>query len=182
MILLVVVGVLHATGLLVHVQAFLQRGVLLTGLFRAEEIPESERTGLPGGLVFVGADGTPVHLDSLRGEVLFVNLWASWCPPCLAEMPAIDRLYRSHGDRIRFFLVTLDDDPATGYDHVRSAGFAFPAYRPGSPLPGSLYRGVLPTTWVVDRQGRLAVLRQGMARYDSRGFRRTLDALAGDVP
>lgn len=177
-VMIAVLAVLHATGMLVHVQAFVQRGVLWTGIFQAETIAEDERQPLPPGIAFRASDGETVALDDLAGEVLFVNLWASWCPPCLAEMPAIDRLHESHGDRVRFFAVSLDDNPATAFGHVERKGFGLPVYVPASRLPASVYDGVLPTTFVVDRQGRIAVHRAGMARYDSDGFRSALDDLA----
>lgn len=177
-VIVAVLAVLHATGTLVHVQAFLQRGILATGLFSADLVPDAERTALPAGIVLLDEAGSEVRLDDLRGDVLFVNLWASWCPPCLAEMPAIDRLHDTHGDRVRFFMVTLDEDPSTGFEHARRAGFGFPVYRPGSALPRAVYGGVLPTTLVVDSTGRIAVRHEGMARYDSDGFRRVLDRLA----
>jgi thiol-disulfide isomerase/thioredoxin len=181
-ILLAVLAVLHATGTLVHVQAFLQRGLLATGIFSADILPESGRTPLPPGISFLDADGRSLQLDDLRGEVLFVNLWASWCAPCLAEMPAIDRLYATHGGRVRFFLVTLDEDPELGFGHAARSGFSFPVYRPESAIPRPVYGGVLPTTLVVDAEGRIAVRHEGMARYDSRGFRAILDELAPLTP
>lgn len=177
-ILLAVLAVLHATGTLVHVQAFLQRGLLATGIFSADLLPESGRTPLPPGISFLDADGRSVRLDDLRGEVLFVNLWASWCAPCLAEMPAIDRLHETHGDRVRFFMVTLDEDPELGFGHAERSGFSFPVYRPGSAIPRPVYGGVLPTTLVVDGEGRIAVRHEGMARYDSPSFRAILDGLS----
>ncbi len=177
-----IVAVLHATGTLVHVQAFLQRGILATGLFSADVIPVVDRAALPHGVTFVAADGSETHLDELRGHVLFINLWASWCAPCLAEMPAIDRLHQSHGDRVRFFMVTLDDDPDRGFEHAVRSEFSFPVYRPGSALPAGLYGGVLPTTLVVDAEGRIAVHREGMAAYDSNGFHDALDRLASPDP
>jgi thiol-disulfide isomerase/thioredoxin len=181
-IMLAVLAVLHATGTLVHVQAFLQRGLLATGIFSTDLVPESGRTTLPPGMSFTDAAGRVVQLDDLRGEVLFVNLWASWCAPCLAEMPAIDRLYATHGDRVRFFLVTLDEDPELGFGHAERSGFSFPVYRPGSAIPRAVYGGVIPTTLVVDTEGRVAVRHEGMARYDSRRFRAILDELAPGAP
>lgn len=181
-IALAVLAVLHASGTLVHVQAFLQRGILATGLFSADVIPVADRPGLAPGITFIGEDGSATHLDTLRGTVLFINLWASWCAPCLAEMPAIDRLHETHGDRVRFFMVTLDDDPERGFEFAARSGYSFPVFRPGGPLPGSVYGGVLPTTIVVDAEGRIAVRHEGMARYDSGGFRDALDRLASGQP
>lgn len=177
LVMLLVLVVLHATGTLVHVQAFLQRGILATGVLSADVIPAAERRHLPPGIAFVDSTGETVRLDDLRGSVLFVNFWASWCAPCLAEMPSIERLHSTHADQIRFFLVTLDENPDQGFDHARQSGTSTPVYQPGSSLPATVYGGVLPTTLVVDARGLIAVRREGMAGYDSDGFRRALDTL-----
>jgi len=58
------------------------------------------------------SDGNRTTLGNLKGQVLFVNVWASWCPPCIAEMPTIEKLYEAVGDNsnIKFILLSMDQN------------------------------------------------------------------------
>lgn len=51
-------------------------------------------------------DGQKVNLNDFRGKTIFLNLWATWCPPCLAEMPSIQKLYDQYKDNVAFVMVT----------------------------------------------------------------------------
>ena len=122
-------------------------------------------------LVLEDIDGRRHRLSDLRGQVVVVNFWATWCPPCIAEMPAIQRMYdalRDHGlavlavnagqsaEAIRRFVT--DFEPTLTFPLLRDAdGDAFAQWG---------VRG-LPQTFVVDGAGRLAYRAEGARRMDS---------------
>ncbi|MBO6575854.1 MAG: TlpA family protein disulfide reductase [Rhodothermales bacterium] len=174
---LLVIGVLHLTGMAVHVQAGMQRVLLETGLFHPDIRPSEERAAAPTGLVVRTADGQAHRLEDFEGQVRFINFWATWCAPCLAEMPAISRLHRDYGERVRFLMVNLDEDPGVAREYLERSDFGLELVRPIGPIPQGLSTGLIPTTVVVDREGRIAVHEGGMADYDSRRFRTGLDKL-----
>ena len=101
--------------------------------------------------------GGEVTLSDLRGKPVVVNLWASWCPPCRAEMPAIEKVYRDYQDLGLVVLgvnTTNQDSEADAAAFVRQYGLTFPIPldRDGSVSVRYALRG-LPTTFFIDREG-----------------------------
>jgi len=101
--------------------------------------------------------GGEVTLSDLRGKPVVVNLWASWCLPCRAEMPAIERVYRDYQDLGLVVLgvnTTNQDSEADAAAFVRQYGLTFPIPldRDGSVSVRYALRG-LPTTFFIDREG-----------------------------
>lgn len=183
---------LYLTGLHTQAIAYLQQGILATGLIRpdtggvgtlAEDTapaPAAQMDNL--NFRMVDRAGQPVDGRDLAGKVVFLNLWASWCPPCLAEMPGIDRLYRDFADdeRVAFVLLNVEADPTKGWELVRQREFTFPVYHLRGTLPPALASTTLPTTFVLRPDGQVVVDHRGMADYDSGEFRELLRRLAGD--
>ncbi len=101
--------------------------------------------------------GGQVTLSELRGKVVMVNLWASWCPPCRAEMPAIEKVYRANKDRGFEVLAvnsTVQDSEADAAAFVQNFGLTFPIPldRTGTVSARYLLRA-LPSTFFIDRKG-----------------------------
>lgn len=117
--------------------------------------PVAERRTLPG-FTFAGSDGRPLRLADLSGKVMLVNLWATWCPPCIAEMPALDAVeQRLGGKRFQVVAVSLDRG---GLDRVK-AWFDrndIRALEPYAADPDQFGNAVLPTSLLVDARGRVA--------------------------
>ncbi len=187
-----VVGGLYFTGLHVPVISSLQRGVLATGLLRPELPPvggdtasNNLLTGAGGGLDFQmqRPNGEMVDARELAGKVVFINLWASWCPPCRAELPGIAALYADfrQDDRFAFVLLNVEANFGPGQQLITKAGYDFPVYHLQGGLPPALTANVLPSTFVLDPTGRVVVAHAGMASYDTREFRDFLRQLAGET-
>lgn len=177
---LLVLGLLHVTGMAVHVQAGFQRVLLETGLFNPALVPAEDRLVADMNFGVSDGQGQTWQMDELEGEVRFLNFWATWCAPCLAEMPAIARLEEDYGDRIAFILVSFDQDFEVAREYLARQSERLSPVRPTSSIPASLTTGLIPTTVVVDRRGRIAVHEAGMADYDSRRFRDVLDRLIAE--
>jgi peroxiredoxin len=102
-------------------------------------------------------DGTSIKLSDLRGQVVLINLWASWCPPCRAEMPAIDAVYRKY--RAEGFVVlavntTYQDTESEARAFVQKLGLTFPILFDRDGLTSRRYQlQGLPTTYFVGRDG-----------------------------
>ena len=62
------------------------------------------------------------------GRPLFLNFWASWCPPCVGEMPHIQSMYERYGDQMNFAAVTIDDVESDATDYLADAGLTLPTY------------------------------------------------------
>jgi len=111
---------------------------------------------------FIAQDmhGKPVRFsEQRRGKVVLLNFWATWCPPCREEMPAMEQLYRAYKDRGLIVLaVSLDQAPvATVRDFAEQLKLTFPVWHDRDGLVGRQYSvpGV-PTSYLVGRDGRMA--------------------------
>ncbi len=180
---------LYFTGLHVPVISLVQRGVLATGLLRpdlppagGQARPVNPSTAVSESLHFLmqRPNGEPVDARELAGKVVFINLWASWCPPCRAELPDIAALYADfrRDDRFAFVLLNVEADFGPGRQLITDAGYDFPVYHLQGGLPPALAATALPSTFVLDRSGRVVVAHAGMASYDTEEFRDFLRQLA----
>ncbi len=112
-------------------------------------------------------EGEAVSLESYRGTVLFINLWASWCPPCVREMGSIQRLRDRLEDTGITFLLVAAEGEAPVRRFLRRYPMDLPIYLEASRMPASWGVRGLPTTWVVDRDGGIVLLRHGEAVWDT---------------
>lgn len=99
--------------------------------------------------------GEPLTLSALRGKPTLINFWATWCPPCRRELPALQAAYGAYKDKIGFIAVNVKEDPATVTALVQELGLNFPiALDPDGQVSNIAYevRG-LPTTVFVDANG-----------------------------
>jgi thiol-disulfide isomerase/thioredoxin len=138
-------------------------------------------------LAFKGADGAEVSLASLKGRVLLVNLWATWCAPCKAEMPALDRLQGELGGA-DFAVVAINvdtrnlDRPAAWLKENGIARLAFYADPGGRVLP-AIQRDTgstgLPTTLLIDAQGCEVGVMKGPAEWSSQDAKRLIRGALG---
>lgn len=104
--------------------------------------------------------GNPSSLDSYRGQVVLVNLWATWCPPCKEEMPALESFYRTH-KQDGFVIVAINDgDPAPDVvQFVEEYGMTFPVWLdPEYIATEQAFKTLnLPSSFVIDRSGTIVL-------------------------
>ncbi|GIV36031.1 MAG: hypothetical protein KatS3mg032_0410 [Cyclobacteriaceae bacterium] len=125
--------------------------------------------------------GNKIPFEAFRGKVLFVNLWATWCPPCRAEMPGIEALYnRVKDSNIQFVLLSVDDDSDRGKvrRYIEKNQFTFPVYMSYGNLPQQLRVPSIPTTFIVDKQGNVVRKKEGMTNFNTGAYVKLLEDLA----
>ena len=110
-----------------------------------------------------GADGRNVRLDELRGQVVLVNFWATWCGPCREEMPRLDVLYQKyHKSGFVLLGVNVDDDPRTALATAAKLNVSFPVLLDTDKKVSKLYDlNTMPSTVVIDRDGKMRFLHRG---------------------
>lgn len=125
----------------------------------------------------------PARLDlaTLRGEFVFIDVWASWCPSCEEEAPMLARLAREHRGRVRFVGIDTNDSRSAARAFIRRYGLAYPhLFDPKTTLATKLGVYGIPTMFLVDREGRIAARLVG--KQPERKLRRYLQLLAARQP
>ncbi len=123
--------------------------------------------------------GNPVTFSDFRGDIIFLSIWATWCPPCRAEMPNIQRLYDQYGEKITMVLAS-QEDPATIKSFMEEQGYTMPFYRLVRNLPETLQSSSIPTTFLINREGKIAVKKTGAAKWDGDFFTGYIDRLLAE--
>ena len=106
----------------------------------------------------IDMDGRAVSLHSLAGKPVIVNFWASWCPPCKAEMPDFEAAYKKYGSEIQFMMVNMTDGGRetveTAKKYIADQGYTFPIYFDTEQEAAYTYGvSAIPTTYFINAQG-----------------------------
>jgi cytochrome c biogenesis protein CcmG, thiol:disulfide interchange protein DsbE len=131
--------------------------------------------------------GKPAHLTDLKGKVVILNFWATWCPPCVEETPALNHLQQYIESRNGLILgVAADEDPAAYEKFLREQGVIFPTYRDPSskdnhsPIAQDYGTSMYPETYVIDRRGKIARKFIGFQQWDSPEMLAYFDSILGN--
>ena len=119
------------------------------------------------------------HLSDLRGKVVILNFWASWCPPCLEETQSLNTLQQTIGPKGGVVLgISVDEDNAAYQKFLVDNHVVFPTYRDASAKTAKDYgTSMYPETYLIDRQGRLARKIIGPQDWQSPEIARSIDVL-----
>ena len=109
-------------------------------------------------------------------QVTIINFWATWCPPCVAEMPSFQKLYNDYGEHVQFIFISQESN-LIQRNFLNSKNLNLPSYRPYSDIPKGLESDVLPTTYILDENGEVLLKKTGSANWNASRFRKQLDAL-----
>ncbi len=179
-VIIITVAFLYYTGLYTEVLGRIQQVVLATGLLQTEiKIPANEQQAASYDLRLTGFDGNQTSLSDFKGKTIFLNFWASWCPPCRAEMPTIQSIYDKMKNKpdLVFVLVSLDEDTTKAKIFIKKEGFNFPVYFINDYLPQIYDTGTIPSTFIISKEGTIAAKRVGMYDYNTKYFIRFLNAI-----
>jgi peroxiredoxin len=130
--------------------------------------------------------GKPAHLSDFRGKVVVLNFWGTWCPPCIEETPALNRLQKYLAARNGVVLGVAADEDAVQYESfLREHGVIFPTYRDPatkeqhSPIAKTYGTVMIPETYIIDRDGKIARKIIGMQEWDSPEMLAYFDSILG---
>lgn len=112
--------------------------------------------------------GRKVDFNSSKGKVVIVNFWATWCPPCIAELPELNELYQhfKSNEHIDFYFIT-NQEKSIVTKLLNEKGISIPNYFSISSPPKELQSNKLPTTFVLDKQGKIKIHKTGAANWSS---------------
>lgn len=120
--------------------------------------------------------GKQVELSDFSGKVILLNYWATWCPPCIAEMPSLQNLYNDYGDKMVFIFLTSDDKQKVD-KFMDKRSFTLPVYYQQSKAPSKLFTNSLPTTYLIDQNGKILIEEVGASDWNGKAMRSILDKL-----
>ena len=153
-------------------RAFLQRGLMKIGLFKPNVEQQIDQTDEVEKAVFENAECEAIDTENLKGKVVFINFWATWCGPCVAEMPSIQALHDQFGadDAIAFMLVEIEGDMGDAQAFMQKHELTMPVYIPDGNIPSTWLGGAIPSTIVLDKNGNRVFKHEGMADYSDAKF------------
>ncbi|HLW39657.1 MAG TPA: TlpA disulfide reductase family protein [Brumimicrobium sp.] len=141
-----------------------------------ELAPEQQKSIQTFDWVLTDLDNKITNLSESRGKVTLINLWATWCPPCVAEMPSLQKLYDHYGEQLDYYFVS-HEDPETVARFMKSKNYTFPVYLPVNTPPAQFHSNSLPTTYVIDKNEKIVMKEVGAHNWFSESFRKKIDEL-----
>lgn len=174
LIFLIIIALLIIPQTRQPIQVLLHKGLaLISPSIKGDENPtklESYNWNLKG------RNNTIFNFEEARGKVVLINFWATWCPPCIAEMPSMQSLYDDYNNKIEFIFVTTDwfSEVDTFLD---KNGYTFEVYRIDNGYPNFFNIKTIPRTFLIDKKGNIVIDKNGAANWNSDSVRNTIDDL-----
>ncbi|MCF6349563.1 MAG: TlpA family protein disulfide reductase [Flavobacteriaceae bacterium] len=120
-----------------------------------------------------------LNLKELKGKVIFINYWATWCAPCIAEMPSVQSLYNDYKNKIAFVFITSDSKiKITKF--YQDNNYNLPTYNLASAIAPEISTKSLPTTFIVTKNGKIALKETGASNWNSTKVRQLLNTLINE--
>lgn len=126
-----------------------------------------------------GINTSDFNFNDAKGKIVLINFWATWCPPCRAEMPSLQSLYNDYKGRVVFVFLT-NEEPSKVIKYLDKEQFDIPSFNQLSNAPNEFSVSSIPVTYVIDKEGTIVVHKVGPADWNSDKFRSVLDALIGN--
>jgi thiol-disulfide isomerase/thioredoxin len=156
-------------------KSWLLQKLVSVGFFKAEINKETSikaHSEIVPSFKFYDDKRQIVSTSDLKGKVVFINFWATWCPPCRAEMPSLNALYNNfkEDDRFVFLFINEDEDPEKANTYLLKEGYDFPPTSRTGNVPDLIFSGTLPTTVVLNKEGQVVLKKEGLAAYNTPTF------------
>ena len=162
------------------------QGLMKIGFFQPDVSTENEKVpiskisqGEKTGVLFKDETGNVIDLSDFKGKVVFINFWATWCPPCIAEMPSINKLQEKFKDNKDFIILMVDADnkPDKSIKFMAKRNYNLKVFTPASQIPTEFLGNALPTTIILNKKGKTVFKHEGGADYTNQEFIKFLETL-----
>lgn len=115
-------------------------------------------------------------IKDLKGKVVFVNFWATWCPPCIAEMQSLQDLYSEYKNEIVFLFITNEGNVVTK-SFLQKHNYTIPCYNNAKLLSVDFEHTEIPMTYILNKQGKMVVKHSGALNWNTKSIHEILDKL-----
>lgn len=167
---IIMIGSLQITGLWGGATAMAQMLVIKMGILNVDVGEVKSPANFDYGFTLKDLSGNKVSFHDYKGKVLFINLWATWCGPCKAEMPGIQSLSEKlKAEPVEFVMLSVDKEPALAKvkSYLENNQFTFPVFIPHEYLPEQFQVPSIPTTFIVSKNGKILMKEVGTRNYDT---------------
>ena len=182
LVIIALVVILQVTGALGSISYFANAALMKTGIMDASPGNDSGVAEMfDYNFQIKTLAGEVIDFNQFKGKVVFINLWATWCGPCRFEMPSIQELHNGvDKDKIQFVMLSLDrnEDLPKIVKYVEKNKFTFPVFQPKGFLPSVLDVPSIPTTFIIDKNGKIVSKKVGTTNFNTKKFKNYLEGLA----
>lgn len=161
-------------------KSWVLKQMVTIGLFKPDiQKEEVNKQEITAAFSFRDESGNIISTNDLKGKVVFINFWATWCPPCRAEMPSLNEMFNKLKDdnRYVFLFINEDEDLTKATSYLQKNNFAMPVITRAGQIPAQIFSGTLPTTVVLNKEGKIVMKKEGLANYNNNDFLKQLEDL-----
>jgi len=156
------------------IQIFIHKGLALFS--PSIENENSRKTLTNYNWQLIDVNGKSYDFKQAENKIVLVNLWATWCPPCIAEMPSLQKLYDDYNQKIEFLFVTNEKSEAVK-QFLDKNNYNFNVLMPKSEYPKVFNMKSIPRTYLIDQNGNIIIDKSGAANWNSEKVRKQIDKL-----
>ncbi len=175
---IIILLVLRFTGALSYISTCANTALVSSGFMDVDVESSRVDADFDYNFTIKDLDGKIVDMKQFKDKVLFINLWATWCGPCRAEMPSIQSLYEKvDKNKVVFIILDWFEEPGKVSKFINSKKYTFPVYIVNQEVPAQLNVPSIPTTFVVSPEGKIVTKKSGTANYDTEKFKNYLEGM-----
>ena len=177
LIFLIVIALLIIPQTRLPIQVLLNKGL---AIFSPSVIDSEDRKVLDNyNWQLNDLEGKTFDYESTQNKVVLINFWATWCAPCIAEMPSLEKLHNDYKDKIIFLFVSNEDSEIIS-KFVKKNKYHFKVYRAISEYPKSFDVRSIPRTFLIDKKGNIVIDKTGASNWNSEKVRTVIDKLLAE--
>lgn len=174
LIFLLVVALLIIPQTRLPIQVLLNKGL---ALFSPSVIDSEDRKTLDNyNWQLEDSEGNTFDYASTKGKVVLINFWATWCPPCIAEMPGLEKLYNDYKDKVIFLFVSNEDNEKVSRFLTKN-NYSFKVHKPVTKYLEAFDVSSIPRTFLIDKKGNIIIDKTGASNWNSEKVRSVIDKL-----
>jgi len=129
-------------------------------------------------MTFTDLNGQNFDFSTVKGKVIFLNFWGTWCPPCVAEMPAIQELYNLYKDNPNVaFLLVSNEETAVVQKFIHKKSYTLPVYINHYKLPEVFAISAYPTTFLISKSGKIVIREVGAVNWAGNNMKEIIEKL-----
>lgn len=153
--------------LIPNTRALIQSWIILPLVGAPKIIDENEDNDIADyNLSLSDLNGNLINLNRSINKPMLINFWATWCTPCLAEMPGLVKLYKEFGEDVDFYFVSNESAEKLRL-FLNQKAYDIPVFIPNSAIPDILESSSIPATYLINKEGKIVAMAKGMADWDS---------------